>query len=214
MTRLAEKIGRARFLRAFLMGAALPFFLPLLERLPKGSRLRRFLRPPGAKPEKEFLQACIGCGQCANVCPNKCISLFGLEAGIENLATPKITARAQACILCMACTQVCPTDALEKLEPTPEGMRAVDMGRAFVAEDLCYSFAGRTCGVCYRACPLPGEAMTLGLYEQPHVHAGHCVGCGLCEQACVQMPQAIRVVPRRELSENAGASPKPKEGRA
>ena len=32
--------------------------------------------------EAEFLQACIGCGQCANVCPNKCISLFGLEAGI------------------------------------------------------------------------------------------------------------------------------------
>lgn len=204
-------INRARFLRAFLMGAVLPFFLPLLERLPQGSRFRRFLRPPGAKPEKEFLASCIGCGQCANVCPNKCISLFGLEAGIENLATPKISARAQACILCMACTQVCPTDALEKLEPTPEGMRAVRMGLAFVAEDLCYSFAGRTCGACYQACPLPGEAMTVGLYERPRVHAEHCVGCGLCEQACIHMPQAIRIIPRAELSGNdftARAAPK------
>ncbi len=103
----------------------------------------------------------------------------------------------------MACTEVCPTDALEKLEPSTEGMASVDMGLAVVSEDLCYSFAKRTCGVCYRACPLPGKAMTLGLYEQPHVHTEHCVGCGLCEQACVQMPQAIRVVPKMELTEDA-----------
>jgi len=191
---------RSGFVRAFLAGAMLPLLLPLIERLPKKSRFKRLLRPPGAKPEREFLQDCIACGQCANVCPNKCISLYGLEAGIENLGTPKINARAQACILCMACTQVCPTQALRKMEPTKEGMRAVKMGRAFVSEDLCYSFAGRTCGVCYRACPLPGEAMTLGLYEQPHVHAEHCVGCGLCEQACIQMPQAIRVVPYADLA--------------
>ena len=71
----------------------------------------------------------------------------------------------------------------------------------FVSEDHCYSFAGRTCGVCYRACPLPGKAMTLGLYETPIVHTEHCVGCGLCEQACVQMPQAIRIVSFAELQE-------------
>ncbi len=188
-------LKRRAFIKMFFVGALLPFLLPLLEKLPKGSRFKKFLRPPGAKPEKEFLDACIGCGQCANVCPNKCITLYGLEGGIENLATPKINARAQACILCMACTQVCPTDALKKLEPTEEGIRAVSMGTAYVAEDLCYSFAGRTCGVCYHACPLPGKAITLGLYEQPHVHAEHCVGCGLCEQACVHMPQAIRVIP-------------------
>jgi len=174
----------------------MPFVIPLLEKLPTESRLRRFLRPPGALPEKEFLAACIGCGQCANVCPNKCITLHGLESGVENRATPKISARAQACILCMACTQVCPTHALTKLEPTAEGIRAVKMGTAVVSEDLCYSFAGRTCGVCYRACPLPGKAMTVGLFEQPFVHAEHCVGCGLCEAACVHMPQAIRVIPR------------------
>lgn len=178
------------------MGAVVPLFYPLLGRLGATPRSRRkLLRPPGAKPEKEFLKDCIACGQCANVCPNKCITLVGTEAGIENLGTPKIDSRAQACILCMACTQVCPTQALEKLEPTEEGMRAVKMGLAFVSHDHCYSFAGRTCGVCYRACPLPGEAMTLGLYETPIVHPEHCVGCGLCEQACVQMPQAIRVVP-------------------
>lgn len=195
------KLSRLGFLRAFVAGTVVPLFYPLLGSLSaKSGRRRKILRPPGAKPEAEFLKDCIACGQCANVCPNQCIKLTGLEDGLENLGTPVIDARAQACILCMACTQVCPTQALEKIEPTKEGMRAVKMGLAFVSEDHCYSFAGRTCGVCYRACPLPGEAMTLGLYEQPHVHAEHCVGCGLCEQACVQMPQAIRIVPFAELA--------------
>lgn len=192
----ALMMKRGAFLRSLVAGAVIPFLLPLLEKLPQGARLRRYLRPPGARPESEFLDACIGCGQCANVCPNKCITLQGLEGGLENLATPMISARARACILCMACTQVCPTNALEKLEPTPEGIRAVQMGTAVVSEDICYSFAGRTCGVCYRACPLPGKAMTLGMFEQPHVHKDYCVGCGLCEQACVHMPQAIRVIPK------------------
>lgn len=195
-----RKVSRKGFLGAFAAGAVLPLLLPLLEKLPRNSRFRKFLRPPGARLEAQFLRDCIGCAQCANVCPNNCITFYGLEDGIEKLGTPKINARAQACILCMACTQVCPTDALEKLEPTEEGMRAVDMGRAFVSTDICYSYAGRTCGVCYHACPLPGEAMTLGLYETPIVHAENCVGCGLCEQACVHMPQAIRVVPRDELA--------------
>ncbi|MFT5465808.1 MAG: ferredoxin-type protein NapG [Verrucomicrobiales bacterium] len=198
------KISRSGFLRAFLIGVFVPLLYPLLDLFGNKSRRRKSpLRPPGAKAEKEFLSDCIACGQCANVCPNKCITLSGLENGVEHLGTPRIDARAQACILCMACTQVCPTQALEKLEPTPEGIRAVKMGLAFVSEDMCYSFSGRTCGVCYRACPLPGKAMTLGLYEQPHVHAEHCIGCGLCEQACVKMPQAIRVVPTADLETQA-----------
>ena len=193
-------IRRRNLIGLFAAGTLIPLLAPLLDRLPAGSRLKRFLRPPGAKPEKEFLDLCIGCGQCANVCPNKCIALHGIEAGIDQLATPKIVARAKGCILCMACTQVCPTDALTKLEPTEEGKLAVDMGKAFVAEDICYSFAGRTCGACYRACPLPGKAMTIGLYERPYVHRDFCVGCGLCEQACVHMPQAVRVIPAADLA--------------
>ena len=194
-------LGRRGFISSFVVAVLCVFLIPLVRWLPTpvGSRLRRYLRPPGARDEADFLSLCIRCGQCANVCPNKCISLFGIEAGLENLGTPRISARAKGCILCMACTQVCPTDALIPLEPTAADMAAVSMGTAFVSEDICYSYHGRTCGVCYHACPLPGQAITLGLFEQPTVHAEHCVGCGLCEQACIHMPQAIRVVPRKDL---------------
>ena len=195
-------LSRNSFLKSFAAGCLLPLFLPLLDKLPFTSRLGRFLRPPGALPEESFIEACIGCGQCANVCPNKCISLRGLEAGLDQLITPTITARSKGCILCMACTQVCPTGALQKLDPDEDGMLQVNMGVAVVSFDVCYSYAGRTCGVCYRACPLPGKAMTLGLMETPIIHADQCTGCGLCEQSCVHMPQAIRVTAkvRRRLA--------------
>jgi len=197
----SSKTSRVGFFRALLTGAVLPFAVLFLGKLPGTRRLRRYLRPPGAQQEEAFLSACIRCGQCANVCPNQCITLAGLETGLAGLAAPVITARAQACILCMACTQVCPTGALQPLEPTEAGRQTVSMGTAVVLEDVCYSYAGRTCGVCYRACPLPGKAMKLGLYETPIVNPEHCVGCGLCEQACVHMPQAIRIIPASQLAQ-------------
>ncbi len=195
------KTNRVGFFRALFTGVVLPFAVLFLGKLPGTRRLRRYLRPPGAQQEEAFLSACIRCGQCANVCPNQCITLAGLETGLAGLAAPVITARAQACILCMACTQVCPTGALQPLEPTEAGRQTVSMGTAVVLEDVCYSYAGRTCGVCYRACPLPGKAMKLGLYETPIVNPEHCVGCGLCEQACVHMPQAIRIIPASQLAQ-------------
>jgi MauM/NapG family ferredoxin protein len=194
---------RRRFIGSFLAGALAASLLPLLDRLPRPAGLRRYLRPPGALAEEDFLATCIRCGQCANVCPNKCISLAGLDEGLENLGAPWIAARSRACILCMVCTQVCPTGALQKLEPTPRGRASVNMGKAFVATDLCYSYAGRTCGACYHACPLQGRALKVGLFERPEVNPQYCVGCGLCEQACIHMPQAIRVIPRAELEARA-----------
>lgn len=192
-------LSRSAFLRNFLLGFLLPLLLPIFHRIfPVQAMASRKLRPPGALPEKEFLDQCIGCGQCANVCPNGCISLSTPDSGLAGMATPEISARAKGCILCMACTQVCPTDALAPLQPTEEGKAAVNMGIAVVQPEVCYSYAGRTCGVCYRACPLPGKALRLGLMETPIVNPDHCVGCGLCEQSCVHMPQAIRVIPAAE----------------
>jgi len=156
---------------------------------------QRYLRPPGSLEEAEFESRCIRCGQCGEVCPNRCIEYFDLENGVKSLNTPYITPRKKACILCMKCGQVCPTGAIKPLERTAEDILGfVKMGRARVEKALCLSYQGKTCGVCYRACPLQDTAIKVQLLEQPVV-LDACVGCGLCERSCIQLPQAIKIIP-------------------
>lgn len=164
------------------------------------NRKIRFLRPPGALAEKDFKKQCIGCYKCATACPNDCIEMAGFEYGLENVHTPIINPRNKACIQCMRCTEVCPTGALQEVKKDEEAiLEKGRMGLAVVDENLCFSFFGRTCGVCYRACPYQGKAMTIGVFEKPIVNPDYCTGCGLCEQACIHMPQAIRIIPNEEL---------------
>ena len=160
------------------------------------------LRPPGALPESDFLAACTRCFKCSNACPNACIKFSGLEGGLENAFTPYIQARDRACILCGECAKACPTGALNSFEAERDAwVEHVDMGTARVNESMCFSFNKRTCGACYRACPLAGTAMKIGVFETPIVQAESCVGCGLCEQACLHLPQAIRVIPKQVIDE-------------
>ncbi|MFT5176892.1 MAG: ferredoxin-type protein NapG [Gammaproteobacteria bacterium] len=155
----------------------------------------RYLRPPGALAEAQFTAQCIRCGQCGAVCPNRCIRFFDSSNGVDSIDTPYIVPREQACILCMKCGEVCPSGAIQAIARKAGDILAkVKMGQARVDESLCLSYQGKTCGVCYRACPLPDVALTVGHLEQPKVFAA-CVGCGLCERSCIQLPQAIRVFP-------------------
>lgn len=155
----------------------------------------RFLRPPGALAEPDFVDACIRCGLCAEVCPNQCIKFFNVDAGLKMAQTPYIIPRQKSCILCMQCGQVCPTQALKNIPRKAEPIVAnVNMGQARVDTQLCLSYQGKTCGVCYRACPLPDVAIKAGRLEQPIV-TDKCVGCGLCERSCIQLPQAIKIIP-------------------
>jgi ferredoxin-type protein NapG len=159
------------------------------------------LKPPGALPDHEFQSRCIRCLRCVDACPNHAIMTLAYSWGGSPKGTPAIKPRRQACMLCnktgghyLKCTEACPTGALRLISKRPdEILQKVSMGVAEIDRSLCYSYNNYICGSCYRSCPFPGKAMTLGLWEKPIVHAESCVGCGLCERSCIMYPQAIRV---------------------
>lgn len=181
-----------------LLGAGL-FELVLDSPMPwvtPDMRRRGLLRPPGAASEAEFLSLCIRCERCAEVCETGCIRLA--PSGSGRLAgTPFLVPEERACDLCGRCGAACPTAALSTLPPLKSvGFASVArMGTAVVDERLCVSHNGTgVCGACFTACPLKGSAISQGAHNKPTVKAG-CVGCGLCEEACiVKDPKAGRAI--------------------
>jgi len=185
-------------LRIAVAGAGMATVASVLRRGPAPRALeqsaRGILRPPGALEEEAFLATCVRCQLCAQVCETGCIGFFGPFEG-RHAGSPHITAERAACDLCLACTRACPSGALAELTEAT----GVRMGLAVVDERLCVSHNGTgACGACHTACPLRNRALTQGLRNAPTVHAEHCVGCGLCEEACIVYDRkAIRVVSGR-----------------
>jgi ferredoxin-type protein NapG len=169
----------------------------------QGSELSR--RPPGAREGSDFLAACIKCGQCVEACPYDTLRLAKAGEAVA-LGSPYFEPRQVPCYMCpdAPCIAACPTGALVAGTPIEEAR----MGVAVLSDqENCLAFQGLRCEVCYRACPLMGEAITLEFRPQartgkhafflPVVRADACTGCGMCEYACPLEEAAIRVMPHR-----------------
>jgi ferredoxin-type protein NapG len=122
-----------------------------------------------------------------------------------SLGTPFFNARTVPCELCedIPCVAACPTGALSK---SLTDIRDAKMGVAvLVGHETCLNHLGLRCDVCYRVCPLIGEAISLDRQHNertgkhtrflPIVHTDKCTGCGKCEKACVLDEAAIKVLP-------------------
>lgn len=110
--------SRRRFLRSAAVGAGAVCF-SLVGFLPAELKRTGRLRPPGALAERDFLAACIKCGQCVQVCPVSALKPAELDEGF-GVGVPYFVPRDQACDFSCdvgQCILACPTGALTYHRP-------------------------------------------------------------------------------------------------
>ena len=159
------------------------------------------IRPPGARYEPDFNARCIKCGLCVTACPYDTLELATADAGIP-IGTPYFIPREIPCYMCpdIPCIAACPTGALD---PALQDINDSRMGLAVIDIENCLSWQGLRCEICFRECPVQGQAITVEHQPRrlskhamfvPVVHSDACTGCGICEKACPTQKAAIRVL--------------------
>ena len=74
------------------------------------------VKPPGSRPETDFLNRCLRCGECMRACPTGGLQLIWFQAGFSGIFTPFLDPRSGACRPdCASCGAVCPTQAIHAL---------------------------------------------------------------------------------------------------
>ncbi|HOM17365.1 MAG TPA: 4Fe-4S binding protein [Thermoguttaceae bacterium] len=171
----------------------------------------QLIRPPGARPEPEFLARCTGCGMCMKVCPTGGLQPAITEAGLEGIFTPRLVPLIGHCDYnCTACGHVCPTEAIRPL--SLEEKHQIKIGLAAFDPTRCIPYVyGRNCIVCEEHCPVPDKAIYCVEQElklrngqnrtvlMPRVDPDKCIGCGVCEHVCPLDDQpGVRVLSTNE----------------
>lgn len=167
------------------------------------------LRPPGAVAD--FAAACIRCGQCVQACPYDSVQLVP-TGGAAGSGLPRIVPREAPCVMCepLHCVKACPTGALN---PGLTDITQARMGLAVIDIEHCLSWQGLRCEVCFRVCPVQGQAIRLVSQQRqlskhamfvPLVQAEACTGCGLCEKRCPTDVSAIRVLDPAQVQGRIG----------
>jgi ferredoxin-type protein NapG len=161
------------------------------------------LRPPGAVEEKRFMELCIRCARCIEVCPYDSIKRADLLERLQ-IGTPYIFADERACYLCMKCPSICPTGALDNKLFEPE---KVKMGVAVIDQSKCLNYLyvkeeeglintgkAQICSTCYNVCPLQDKAILMEKYILP-VITDKCTGCGICVEKCPTEVKSVNITP-------------------
>ncbi len=150
---------------------------------------KRYVRPPGASTELDFLSHCTRCGECIPACPHGTIFPLGAHTGVA-VNTPALDLINKACHLCddFPCVSACETDALNLILKEDLKFAKVEINTS-----TCLPYLGPECGVCISVCPVPG-AITVNL-TTPEIDQKICIGCAICREACMVSPSAINMIP-------------------
>ena len=154
------------------------------------------VRPPGSRPETDFLNRCLRCGECMKACPTGGLQPIWFQAGFSGIFTPFLDPRSGACRPdCASCGAVCPTQAIHALPM--EEKKWAKAGTAVLDRKTCLAWAeDKRCMVCKENCPYGAIDVVVRSGHKapvPVVHENHCYGCGFCEKHCPQSPPAIVV---------------------
>ncbi|MDT8404153.1 hypothetical protein [Sulfuriflexus sp.] len=164
------------------------------------ARASRWIRPPWARPELEFMLACSRCEACIQACPHKVLFPLPARYGADVAQTPALDVLDGGCHLCedWPCVKACEPAALR----LPEAKEATGAGEA-VAQPFpklahaaintaeCLPYQGPECGACEGSCPVPGALLWDG--TRPRIDMTACSGCGLCRAACIADPPAVMI---------------------
>jgi ferredoxin-type protein NapF len=135
--------------------------------------------PPGVTADS--IRGCSGCGECADVCPTKIISM---RSGL-----PIVDFQLGECTFCGKCAERCP----ERVFP-PESATSFS-NQANIGDD-CLALNYVDCQACRDVCP-PGAIRfrpRVGGPFVPVLDADGCTGCGACISVCPT--QSISMTPR------------------
>ncbi|MCA9752542.1 MAG: 4Fe-4S dicluster domain-containing protein [Gemmatimonadetes bacterium] len=185
-------LPRRRWVLTGVAGVLAYPFLRLSAAVNKRGFHEKAIRPPGSVEESEFLERCIKCDQCINVCPTNVLQPSSLaQGGLEGLWTPVMDFSIGFCQYnCTLCSEVCPTGAIQKISlatklgvadpadatkaepgqpaespagPSPAG--PIKVGTAFFDRGRCLPWAMETpCVVCEEVCPVSPKA--IGTYDE------------------------------------------------
>lgn len=156
-------------------------------------RASRWVRPPYALAELEFLLACTRCGACTEACPHHVVFALSVSLGADVAGTPALDLLRRGCHLCddWPCVAACEPGALTRERAGPEGVGLPVLARVSIDTGSCLPYLGPECGACKGSCPVPG-ALAWEM-EHPVIVDGLCTGCALCREACILEPKAIGV---------------------
>lgn len=133
--------------------------------------------------------ACLGCGDCKNVCPENAIAVEGRLARVDP----------DRCISCGACINTCPKNIIERIPasaPVYVGCSSLCKGKDVTGVCKVGCIA---CGICAKSCPHGAITMKDNL---PSIDYAKCTGCLTCVAKC---PRQI-IISRKIVAEETPAT--------